>query len=112
MHFAEIENLKRNDKREFNIYQNGNLFNAQPFSPLNLTTTTIYNQEPEIGAPEYTLTMVKSKNSTLPPLFNALELYTLKQFPQNQTYDQDGKRRICSFVYLYKYITNLCCLCD
>ncbi|KAI3777879.1 hypothetical protein L1987_47682 [Smallanthus sonchifolius] len=48
------------------------------------------NTEPEIIAPTYTLTINKTKNSTLPPIINALELYTLKQLPQNQTYDHDA----------------------
>ncbi|KAL8256709.1 hypothetical protein R6Q59_028750 [Mikania micrantha] len=89
MHFAEIEILKINQKREFNIYLNGNL-SYGPFSPLNHTTTTIYSGKPEITAPTYTLTINKTKNSTLPPIINALELYTLKKLPQNQTYDQDA----------------------
>ncbi|KAI7757331.1 hypothetical protein M8C21_031459 [Ambrosia artemisiifolia] len=77
------------EKREFNIYLNGNL-SYGPFSPLNHTTTTILSTEPEIVAPKYILTINKTKNSTLPPIINAIELYTLKQFPQNQTYDQDA----------------------
>ncbi|XP_076881829.1 putative leucine-rich repeat receptor-like protein kinase At2g19210 [Bidens hawaiensis] len=88
MHFAEIEILKRNQKREFNIFLNGNL-SYGPFFPLNHSTTTIYSTEPEFIAPKYTLTINKTKNSTLPPIINALELYTLKQLPQNQTNDQD-----------------------
>ncbi|KAJ9568441.1 hypothetical protein OSB04_004407 [Centaurea solstitialis] len=89
MHFAEIEILKRNQTREFNIYLNGNL-SYGPFSPLNHTTTTIYSTEPETVAPMYTLVINKTKNSTLPPIINALEIYTLKWLPQRQTYDQDG----------------------
>ncbi|KVI05895.1 Concanavalin A-like lectin/glucanase, subgroup [Cynara cardunculus var. scolymus] len=89
MHFAEIEILKQNQTREFNIYLNGNL-SYGPFSPLNHTTTTIYSTEPEIVAPSYTLAINKTKNSTLPPIINALELYTLKHLPQRQTDDQDA----------------------
>ncbi|KAI3671615.1 hypothetical protein L1987_87354 [Smallanthus sonchifolius] len=89
LHFAEIETLKINQKREFNIYLNGNL-TFGPISPLNHSTTTVYSTEPEIVAPTYTLTINKTKNSTLPPIVNALELYTLKQLPQKQTYDQDA----------------------
>ncbi|KAI3521455.1 hypothetical protein L1887_10923 [Cichorium endivia] len=90
MHFAEIEILKRNQTREFNIYLNGNLIYPKPFSPLNHTTITVYNAEPDIAAPTYTLTINKTKNSTLSPIINALELYVLKQIPQRQTDDRDA----------------------
>ncbi|KAK9054734.1 hypothetical protein SSX86_025813 [Deinandra increscens subsp. villosa] len=93
MHFADIEILKSNQLREFNIYLNGNLFNGPfplPFSPINHTTTTFYSTLPENVSPMYALTIKKTKKSTLPPIINALELYTLKQFPQMQTYDQDA----------------------
>ncbi|KAK9054741.1 hypothetical protein SSX86_025820 [Deinandra increscens subsp. villosa] len=89
MHFADIEILKRNQLREFNIYLNGNYW-IGPFSPFNHSTVTTYSTEPETVAPTYTLTINKTKNSTLPPIINALELYTLKQFPQKQTDDQDA----------------------
>ena len=90
MHFAEIEILKKNQKREFNIYLNGNL-SYGPFSPLNHTTTTIYSTEPEVAAPTHMLLINKTKNSTLPPIINALELHILKQFPQKLTDDRDSK---------------------
>ncbi|KAI3766500.1 hypothetical protein L2E82_16563 [Cichorium intybus] len=88
-HFAEIELLKRNQTREFNIYLNGSLWYRKPFSPLNHSTTTIYSTEPEPTAPTYTLTINKTKNSTLLPIINALELYVLKELPQRQTDDRD-----------------------
>ncbi|KAJ0718080.1 putative transferase, protein kinase RLK-Pelle-LRR-I-1 family [Helianthus annuus] len=89
LHFAELETLPRNQKREFNIYLNGKLFSG-PFSPVFQLTNTFNSTEPELVAPTYTLTINKTTNSTLPPIINAMELYTLKQLPQNQTYDQDG----------------------
>ncbi|PWA87298.1 leucine-rich repeat transmembrane protein kinase protein [Artemisia annua] len=104
MHFAEIEILKKNQKREFNIYLNGNL-SYGPFSPLNHTTTTIYSTEPEIASPTYMLLINKTKNSTLPPIINALELHILKQFPQKLTDDRDTAaiRSIKSIYSLTKH---------
>ncbi|KAJ0537788.1 putative transferase, protein kinase RLK-Pelle-LRR-I-1 family [Helianthus annuus] len=89
LHFAELETLPRNQKREFNIYLNGNLFSG-PFSPVFQLTNTFSSTKPELVAPTYTLTINKTTNSTLPPIINAMELYTLKQLTQNQTYDQDA----------------------
>ncbi|KAL7605333.1 hypothetical protein Lser_V15G17993 [Lactuca serriola] len=88
MHFAEVELLKRNQTREFNIYLNGNL-SYGPFSPIYLNTASIYSTAPETIAPRYTLTINKTKNSTLPPIINALELYVLKQLTQRQTDHHD-----------------------
>lgn len=99
MHFAEIEILKRNQTRQFNIYLNGNLIYPKPFSLLNHTTITVYNAEPDIAAPTYTLTINKTKNSTLSPIINALELYVLKQIPQRQTDDRDGKHTVYLLIY-------------
>ncbi|GJX83181.1 leucine-rich repeat transmembrane protein kinase protein [Tanacetum coccineum] len=89
MHFAELEILKRNETREFNMYWNGN-FSFGPISPLYLTTCSVYSARPETVAPMYTITLNKTKRSTLPPIMNALEVYAIKQLPQRQTDDQDA----------------------
>lgn len=99
MHFAEVELLKRNQTREFNIYLNGNL-SYGPFSPIYLNTASIYSTAPETIAPRYTLTINKTKNSTLPPIINALELYVLKQLTQRQTDHHDGTSTIFPSYYL------------
>ncbi|KAL8256710.1 hypothetical protein R6Q59_028751 [Mikania micrantha] len=88
LHFAELEVLEKDKKREFNIYLNGNHYFG-PLSPLYQKTITVNSTTPEIVAPTYTLTINKTKNSTYHPIISALELYTLKQLPQKQTYDQD-----------------------
>ncbi|KAI3521453.1 hypothetical protein L1887_10919 [Cichorium endivia] len=104
MHIAEIELLKANQIREFNIYLNGNLLYG-PFSPLYLNTVTIYSTGPETVAPRYTLTIYKTKNSTLPPIINAIELYTLKHLPQRQTDDRDVAA-IWSIKSIYRVTRN------
>ncbi|PWA59736.1 leucine-rich repeat transmembrane protein kinase protein [Artemisia annua] len=89
MYFAEIELLEDNQIREFNIYLNGNLIYGN-FSPQYLTTNILYYVHPAIAAPTYKLEINKTEISTLLPILNALELYTLKQLPQRQTDDQDA----------------------
>ncbi|KAL8217369.1 hypothetical protein R6Q57_020742 [Mikania cordata] len=88
LHFAELEALDRDQKRELNIYLKGNHYFG-PLSPLYQKIITVNSTTPEIVAPTYTFTINKTKNSTHPPIISALELYTLKQLPQKQTYDQD-----------------------
>ncbi|KAI7726710.1 hypothetical protein M8C21_024031 [Ambrosia artemisiifolia] len=84
VHLAEVEILESNQKREFNIYNNDVLIGA--FSPsTNITTIMLY-----FDSPTYELILRQTLNSTLPPILNALEVYTLKQLLQNQTDDQDA----------------------
>ncbi|KFK26217.1 hypothetical protein AALP_AA8G217700 [Arabis alpina] len=86
MHFSEIEDIKSSDTREFEIFYNGRLIN-QPLSPKRLDSHTIYGGE-ELGPNamgEYTISLQRTKNSTLPPLLNALEVYFVISLSQNGT---------------------------
>ena len=89
IHIAEVEILKSNQKREFNIYLNGALLFG-PFSP-STSLTTITNQSTHTGFSSYELELKPTLDSTLPPLCNAIEIYRVKQLVQNQTQDGDGK---------------------
>ncbi|GJY21400.1 leucine-rich repeat transmembrane protein kinase protein [Tanacetum coccineum] len=87
IHLAEVEILESNQKREFNIYLNGNdLFGS--FSPsTNITTLT---SQTSTGLLHNTLKIIKTTSSTLPPILNAIEIYIVMQFQQYQTDDQDA----------------------
>ncbi|KAI7750656.1 hypothetical protein M8C21_029500, partial [Ambrosia artemisiifolia] len=84
VHLAEVEILERNQKREFYIYNNDVLIGA--FSPSTNITTIMLSSD----SPKYELILKQTLNSTLPPILNAIEGYTLKQLLQNQTDDQDA----------------------
>ncbi|CAL9218595.1 unnamed protein product [Arabidopsis halleri] len=89
MHFAEIQDLKANEIREFSITYNG----GQPwygwFRPAKLSITTIYSQTALTSSNgEYNFTLAMTGNSTLPPLIQALEIYTVVDILQLQT-DKD-----------------------
>ncbi|GKA28898.1 leucine-rich repeat transmembrane protein kinase protein [Tanacetum coccineum] len=88
LYIAEIETLKSNQKREFYIYLNEVYWDG-PVSPLDHTTTTYLIKSSNSSA--YNITLYQTKNSTLPPLFNAIELYIPKQLRQQQTEDQDAE---------------------
>ncbi|CAA0384668.1 unnamed protein product [Arabidopsis thaliana] len=85
LHFSEIQVLKANETREFEIFWNKKLvYNA--YSPVYLQTKTIRNPSPvtcERG--ECILEMIKTERSTLPPLLNAVEVFTVVEFPQPET---------------------------
>ncbi|KAJ9559696.1 hypothetical protein OSB04_004856, partial [Centaurea solstitialis] len=87
LHLAEIETLKKNQTREVNVYMNGNHL-VGPVSAVNHTTSTVFGYFYDLST--YELRMYRTQNSTLPPMFNALERYRAKQLLQSQTEDQDA----------------------
>lgn len=88
-HLAEVEILKSNQTREFNIYLGWNdLFG--PISP-STSVTTLTNKSPFTGSTSYRFDFNQTRNSNLPPIYNAVEVYRGKQLQQNKTEERDGK---------------------
>ncbi|KAL0729377.1 hypothetical protein Bca4012_025470 [Brassica carinata] len=89
-HFAEIQDLKTNETREFDMVWNGELMSTDPVIPKEFEITTIYSVTPRICAKgECTFQMKRTNRSTLPPLLNAFEIYTVIQFPQSETNENE-----------------------
>ncbi|KAL1212399.1 putative LRR receptor-like serine/threonine-protein kinase [Cardamine amara subsp. amara] len=90
MHFAEIQNIESNDTREFNITYNGDDVWEDSFRPQKLNVTTIFSTtalSSSDGIFNFTFTM--TKNSTLPPLINAFEVYTVVENVLLETYQDE-----------------------
>ncbi|CAA0287534.1 unnamed protein product [Arabidopsis thaliana] len=86
MHFAEIQELKSNDTREFNImYNNKHIYG--PFRPLNFTTSSVFTPTEVVADAngQYIFSLQRTGNSTLPPLLNAMEIYSVNLLPQQET---------------------------
>ncbi|CDY49567.1 BnaA10g12630D [Brassica napus] len=80
-HFAEIPDLQANETREFN---------SGPFIPRRRIIDTISSKSPLIcTGGKCSFQLIRTKRSTLPPLLNALEFYTLIQFTQSETDESD-----------------------
>ncbi|KAM5579268.1 LRR receptor-like serine/threonine-protein kinase IOS1 [Rosa sericea] len=88
MHFAELQQLKANQFRAFNINLNGQYWSG-PIVPPNLSTYTVYTQSASTPAANNRFSIFKTENSTLPPIINAIEAYTLKDFSQLETDEDD-----------------------
>uniref|UniRef100_A0A1J3IT16 Putative LRR receptor-like serine/threonine-protein kinase n=1 Tax=Noccaea caerulescens TaxID=107243 RepID=A0A1J3IT16_NOCCA len=89
MHFAELQTLRANDTREFNITMNGKSQYGS-YSPKPLKTQTIFDITPgQCDGGACLLQLVKTPRSTLPPLLNAIEGYTVIDFPQMETNEDD-----------------------
>ena len=89
-HFAEIQDLQTNETREFNMVWNENLYYG-PLIPNKLQLTTIRSQSPTTcKGGKCSFQLIRTNRSTLPPLLNAIEVYTVIQFPQSETNEIDG----------------------
>ncbi|CAN6931233.1 unnamed protein product [Brassica oleracea] len=78
MHFAEVQTLKANDIREFNITYNSGIRWYSWLRPQNLIISTIFNPRAISSSDgKFNFTFTMTGNSTLPPLLNALEIYTV-----------------------------------
>ncbi|KAL6614596.1 hypothetical protein ACP70R_036866 [Stipagrostis hirtigluma subsp. patula] len=91
--FSEVAPLPANATREFNVVLNGRLFLKDPpttFTPDVLASSVVYGIAR--GFPEYNITLNATQRSTLPPILNALEVYTIVPAAQMATDNNDVKR--------------------
>ncbi|XP_028778975.1 LRR receptor-like serine/threonine-protein kinase IOS1 [Neltuma alba] len=84
MHFLELQVLEKNQTRSFNITINGN-FLANVVLPYQVISTVFNITSGE----KIEILLQKTENSTLPPILNALEIYTFKEFSQSETEQED-----------------------
>ena len=90
MHFTEIQVLTTNQTRQFNIRRNGESgWWFQNFSPLYHNVTTLYTPS-AISGKVITYSLERTKNSTLPPIINAIEIYKVIDLQKPQTLQGDG----------------------
>ncbi|KAJ8638598.1 hypothetical protein MRB53_012865 [Persea americana] len=90
MHFAKLELLGANMKREFAICCGNNSCYSSPIRPEYLVTTTIQTPQPLSGQQNYTCSFTKTPNSNRPPILNAIEMFTILQLPETPTREEDG----------------------
>lgn len=92
MHFAEIQNLEANETREFNITYNGGKNWYSYFRPPKFSITTVYNPAAVSSLDgNFNFTFSMTRNSTLPPLINGLEIYQVLELLQLDTDQDEGK---------------------
>ncbi|XWS69970.1 hypothetical protein CRYUN_Cryun03dG0009200 [Craigia yunnanensis] len=87
MYFAEVQRLEKNQTRKFNISWNGSIIFG-PLVPRYLYVTTISNSEAFTGK-EHRISIYKTGDATLPPILNAIEIYTAKQQDELPTFSED-----------------------
>ncbi|KAJ8638548.1 hypothetical protein MRB53_012815 [Persea americana] len=70
--------LQNNQSREFSFSIDGRYVYG-PFSPKYLSVGTIFITSPLSGQTQHVVDLYKTTSSTLPPILNAVEIYTVKQ---------------------------------
>ncbi|CAA7410074.1 unnamed protein product [Spirodela intermedia] len=103
MHFAELQQLGSNETREFNVFLNGELWYG-PYRPKYMTAMTLYTNRARTIT-TYNFTLEATANSTLPPIINAREVYSLKQLEESPTDARDANA-ILKFKDFYKVKKN------
>ncbi|CAA7047825.1 unnamed protein product [Microthlaspi erraticum] len=87
VHFAEIQALKPNDTREFDILLSGKtIYKEYRPLPFMVETVPITPTKCEFIC---NLELVRTKVSSLPPLLNAVEVYGALPLPQSDTHESD-----------------------
>ncbi|XP_010503251.1 PREDICTED: probable LRR receptor-like serine/threonine-protein kinase MEE39 isoform X2 [Camelina sativa] len=90
LHFSEIQVLKANETREFDFVLNGETINTGVISPKYLEITTRLTTNPrQCKGGICRMQLIKTQRSTLPPLLNAFEVYSVLQLPQSPTTESE-----------------------
>ncbi|XP_009126677.2 receptor-like protein kinase At5g59670 isoform X1 [Brassica rapa] len=87
-HFAELQDLQANETREFNILWNGENYYG-PLTPGKYSLTILSRSPRTCEGVRCSVQLIRTNISTLPPLLNAYEVYTVIQFPQSETDESD-----------------------
>ncbi|KAJ0007269.1 hypothetical protein Pint_30159 [Pistacia integerrima] len=98
-HFAEVQENLGNQTREQAINLNGRTW-WKPDVYEYLYPITISSTAP-IGVDKIEFSIIKTGNSTLPPMLNAFEVYAVKEFPQLLTDQEDAMFQFLFFIYAY-----------
>ncbi|KAL1201977.1 putative LRR receptor-like serine/threonine-protein kinase [Cardamine amara subsp. amara] len=89
LHIAELQSLRDNETREFNISA-GQDVSYGPISPEEFLVDTPFNTSPvKCKGGTCHLQLIRTPNSTLPPLLNAIEAFTTVEFPLSETNEND-----------------------
>uniref|UniRef100_J3M919 Protein kinase domain-containing protein n=1 Tax=Oryza brachyantha TaxID=4533 RepID=J3M919_ORYBR len=76
-HFAELQLLPSNAVREFRINLNGRPVYNESYKPTYLYTDAIFNRKPFLRYLMYNISINATANSTLPPIINAVEVFSI-----------------------------------
>ncbi|KAF6991214.1 hypothetical protein CFC21_008324 [Triticum aestivum] len=88
LYAAELEILASDDVREYDLIINDKRTKV-PYRPKYLIAAALYNNEPHHGFSQYSFTVIATANSTLPPMINAFEFFSVISTANVGTDSQD-----------------------
>jgi hypothetical protein len=94
LHFSELQRLRPSAARQFYININGILALDKVFTPEYLYSKTVSSTKALYGFHQYIVSLNATDNSTLPPLLNAVEVFSIVPTASMPTAAQDGKKSI------------------
>ena len=83
-----ICSVASNALRQFDIIVNNSTWNSKPYTPPFLFADSISGTVQ--GQERYTISLVATKNATLPPILNAMEMYLIKPISETATDPGEG----------------------
>ncbi|PQQ17168.1 putative LRR receptor-like serine/threonine-protein kinase [Prunus yedoensis var. nudiflora] len=105
LHFAEVESLQLNQSRLQYVFWDG-AGTFGPFAPHYLSRNTINSTNAwSTRGPYANISITRAKNSTLPPILNAFEIYMVKHFVEAET-NQEDVDTIASIKLIYNIKRN------
>ncbi|KAL1210667.1 putative LRR receptor-like serine/threonine-protein kinase [Cardamine amara subsp. amara] len=87
LYFAELEHLKRNESRKIKIFWNGSPV-SEAFIPSSEYSMTVSNSRAFTGK-DHWISVQKTADSTLPPILNAIEIFTAQSLDEFSTTIED-----------------------
>lgn len=88
MYFAELQDLNASSVREFDLYLDNNKLNG-PIQPRYLQSSNVSVFMPYNTNPKMAFSVQATNRSTLPPIFNALEIYRRSGLRRDGTFAED-----------------------
>ncbi|KAF8776637.1 hypothetical protein HU200_003361 [Digitaria exilis] len=90
LYFAEVQRLPSNALRQFDILVDNATWNgSQGYSPKYLSAELVKRMVP--GSSQHTVSLVATTDATLPPILNALEIYSVLPMTELATNGADAK---------------------
>ncbi|XP_037474430.1 putative leucine-rich repeat receptor-like serine/threonine-protein kinase At2g19230 [Triticum dicoccoides] len=77
LHFSELQPLPVNALRQFYVTLNGQLWLGKGLTPQYLYTNAVFNGIPSHGSHQYNVSLNATTNSTVPPILNAIEIFSV-----------------------------------
>ncbi|CAD6251868.1 unnamed protein product [Miscanthus lutarioriparius] len=91
-YFAELQRVASNELRQFDIIVNNRAWNKKPYTPPYLFADSFSGTVQ--GQAQYNISLVATKNATLPPILNAMEMYLVKLIDEIATDPGDARAMI------------------